>query len=102
MNRADVPEVLARYLTTYGNPYAPELLERLADHLRRKPADEVALLRAQLQQSIVTRSIVPESYNRITRDNECVTQDDVQNRLLELWQYAFGEPFRPEQTGLDR
>ncbi len=53
--------------------------------------EKVQLLRSQLADAIRTRSISPQTYKRLTSDNEQASNDDVAAALAELWTEMFGD-----------
>ncbi len=90
-----VPEPLADALRSYCNVDALDAIPRLGDFLRRKDrAREAALVRSQLAEAILRRTLSPEQYEELT-GHDFDSPDELDRWLRQLWRDLFGdEPIR--------
>ena len=92
MSAEPIPDPLARYLRICCNPNSSELLDELRHMMMHEVAPGVEpQFRRQLAHAIMHSTMTPELYKAITKDNEYVTMEQVQNRMVEIWHAVYGD-----------
>lgn len=87
----NLPPPLKDLLYRFCDVNAPELIHRLAAKIKSGslPDGEVEALKESLMLAIKGEILTPSQYKSITGDNECITKEDLQIRMREIWSDLF-------------